>query len=280
MKYKNTNHSRIFKVVKMFMNSPGALNYMNDDGENILHDMVTWNNPHLLSALLSCNKDLWTKCIQHSDRNGETALHLACGHVGRYLLFNNITKDQYIECLQMILNVSDDITINRKSIIGRTALHHACKSYNHVAVRAILQHPEIKVDIFDHCGNTPLLDTIYSDESNLEYMKRTGVLRQCNAGQLDHKAWDMTSLRLLLNYNECLILARNKSGHHLLDLATNRLIQICNLPKPNQWQSLTMDFVNIIAELEKYLAKARWKMFQYILNPARFPIKQSTLTQE
>jgi ankyrin repeat protein len=172
----------------------------------------------------------------------------------------------------MILNVSDDITINRKSKIGRTALHHACQWENHVAVRAILQHPEIKVDIFDHCGNTPLLDTIFISENYFEDMERTG--------QLDHKAWDMTSLRLLLNYNECLILARNKSGHHLLDLATNRLIQICNVPKPNQWQSLTMDFVNIIAELEKYLAKARWKMFQYILNPARFPIKQSTLTQE
>jgi ankyrin repeat protein len=272
MKYKNTNHSRVFKVVKMFMNSPGALNYMNDDGENILHDMVTWNNPHLLSALLSCNKDLWTKCIKHSDNDGETALHFACGHVGRPLCREN-TKAQYLECLQMILNVSDDITINRKSNTGSTALHYACKWENHHAVRAILQHPEIKVDIFDHCGNTPLLDTIFRSENYFEDMERTGLLRH-------HTYWDMSCVRLLLNYNECLILARNKSGHHVLDLARNRLLQICNLPKPDRKQSFKHDFGIIIAELEEYFAKARWKMFQYILNPARFPIKQSTLTQE
>ena len=154
-----------------------------------------------------------------------------------------------------------------------TALHYACVWENHAAVRAILHHPGIILNFFSrNGGNTPLLSTICISENLFEDMERNGLCRH-------HKAWDMTSLRLLLDFNECLILARNKSGHHVLDFARNRLLQICNVPKPNQCESLTKDFLNIIAELEKYFAKARWKMFQYILNP-RFHTKPSTLTQE
>jgi hypothetical protein len=40
---------------------------------------------------------------------------------------------------------------------------------------------------------------------------------------------------------------------------------ICNVPINNQNESLTHDFLEIIDELEVHMAKARWKIFQYMI---------------
>jgi ankyrin repeat protein len=77
-KYKYTMRSHIFKVIKLFMSIPGSLKSQNNLGETILHSIIGWNNPNLLSVILSENAILLTKV----DLFGDTPLHKACGTLG------------------------------------------------------------------------------------------------------------------------------------------------------------------------------------------------------
>jgi ankyrin repeat protein len=268
MKYKNTKRSHVFGVVKMFMNCPGVLDLKNGNGQNILHVIVIWNNPHLLSALLSCNNELLIIKAQQEDNRGQTALHKACG-----MYYSNDKKELIpsLECLDMLLSNIDYIaTINRQDKNGETALHHACHEENHVAVKELLKIPGIDLTIYNDYGNTALFSSICMSEDVFE-----GLMAAYKTS--DNKAWEIKCLRLLLNHDECLILARNKRGYRLLDLARNRLEQITNggnsISQPRR-NDLITDMKKIIPELEDYMAKARWKMFQCIHK--RSLVNQST----
>jgi hypothetical protein len=199
-------------------------------------------------------------------------LHKACIHYGSDILsFETKIINKYIELLDILLQNIDGITLNKKSIYEATALHYACNCQNHFAIKQLLQHPQINLNIYDEFGDTPLFVTIHTSESMFHDLKKTGNLSH-------FKAWDLKCLRLLLNHDECLILARNFEGNRLIDLARYRLLQICNIPEHNHCESLTNDFVKIIAELEIYMAKARWKMFQYMYRSSL--IRQSTSSLE
>ena len=104
-----------------------------------------------------------------------------------------------------------------------TALHFACISENHLAVKALLQHPAINYNLFDKDGDMPLF---------LSIMDREDMLKKAETHEFYHwhKAWDLNSLRLLLNQNEGLIFTRNNEGNRLIDMAKNRLLQIRNAP--------------------------------------------------
>ena len=148
--------------------------------------------------------------------------------------------------------------MNQKNQCGAAALHHACRCQNHIAVKKLLRHAKLDVNLFDDNGDTPLFHTIVMSEYLFEDMSTTGLTGL-------HKAWDMTSLRLLLDHNESLILAKNNGGNQLIHFARWRLRLICNVPLNNQNESLTKDFLKIIDELEVYMTKAHWKIFQYMI---------------
>ena len=240
--YINTSRSHIFKVVMLYLRLPAALTWRSNIGENIVHCFVSWNNPELLKAMLLINHDL----ISKPDNIGETPLYRACGHVGKKSYSCDINRNKYFECFNMLLHNIDEKTLNKKTPFGATALHNACKWQNPDVVKILLQHPEIDVNIFDNFGNTPLFYTIFTDES------------------LD-KAWDMTCFRLLMDHNVTHILARNGDCDQLRRIACRRLCLICDVPVFKQNESLTTDFLNIIDEIEVYMAKARWSMFQYMI---------------
>jgi Ankyrin repeats (3 copies)/Ankyrin repeat len=248
----NTERSHIFKVVLLYLRLPEALTWRSNIGENIVHCFVSWNNPELLKAMLLINHDL----IRKPDILGETPLFRACGHVGSELYSRDINRNKYI--FDMLLHNIDNETLNKKNSYGKTALHQACLWRIPGVVKILLEHPEIDVHIFDDHGNTPLFYTTFAPESLFKRVKTTGLTEE-------HQAWDMTCLRLLMDHNVCHVLARNGEGNQLLYFARRRLREICNVPVNNQNESLTTDFIKIIDEIEVYMAKARWCMFQYMI---------------
>lgn len=270
-KYINTSRSQIFKVVMLYLRLPAALTWRGNIGENIVHCFVMWNNPELLKAMLLINHDLISK---HDTYCGETPLYRSCGDVGNQSSFCDIKRNKYFECLNMLLHNIDDKTLNKKNACGGTAfhekntcggtaLHAACYWHNPDVVKILLQHPEIEVHIFDDNGHTPLFRTICAPESRFsKRLKTTGLTGE-------HHAWDMTVLRLLMDHNVSHILARDGEGHQLLYYACRRLELICDVPMTNQnetlAESLTTDFLIIIDEIEVFMAKARWSMFQYMI---------------
>jgi ankyrin repeat protein len=276
MKYKNTKRSKVFRVVKIFMNCPGVLRLKSGFGENILHDIVNWNNPHLLSVLFSFNTDLLINWDEQTDKQGKTALHKACEQMGSERSKDPEISTTYLECLNMLLSNADDITINKQDHEGETALHYACRWENNVAVKALLEIPGIDLTIYNYNGNTPLFTTICKSE---DYFNDRWSARLRFSDINANKAWDLKCIRLLLNHNECLILARNERGYRILDLARNRLQQITNGDLANWFfqstrDDLITDLNKIIDELEYYMTKARWKMFQYIHKNVHLSINQ------
>jgi Ankyrin repeats (many copies) len=257
-KYINTSRSQIFKVVMLYLRLPAALTWRGNIGENIVHCFVMWNNPELLKAMLLINHDLISK---HDTYCGETPLYRSCGDVGNQSYSCEIKHNKHIECLNMLLHNIDDKTLNMKNRCGGTALHAACWRHNPDNVKILLQHPEIDVNIFDDNGHTPLFRTICAPESRFKRLKTTGLT-------WEHHAWNMTVLRLLMDHNVFHILARDGEGHQLLYYACRRLELICDVPVTNQnetlAESLTTDFLKIIDEIEVFMAKARWSLFQYI----------------
>ena len=259
-KHINTSRSQIFKVVMLYLRLPDALAWKSNHGFNIVHHFVMWNNPELFKAMLLINHDL----ISKHDNFGETPLFRSCGDFGNQSYFCDIKRDKHFECLKMLLHNIDDKTLNKKNIYGGTAIHTACQYHNPHVVKLLLQHPEIDVHVFDDTGDTPLFHTIVSSEFRFRRLETTGLVTDV------HFAWDLTCIRLLFDHNPTHILARNKEGNQLLHLACRRLCEICNdVPVPNQnkalEESLTTDFLKIIDEIEVFMAKARWSMFQYML---------------
>ena len=252
--YINTARSNIFKVVMLYLRLPAALLWRNSDDGNILHCIVSWNNVELLSAFFSFTNDL----MSESDVNSNTPLHIACGIVGRSLYSDVMSRVKYLACLDMLLQNIDSDTLNKQNQCGATALHHACRIGNHIVVEKLLNLPEIDLTLYDNYGDTPLFDTIYASEHIFDNLKTTGITSH-------HKVWDLTCFRLLLKQNESLIFARRKDNKRILHFAWRRLRRICNVPISNQNESLTKDFLEIIDELEVHMAKARWKIFQYMI---------------
>ena len=244
--YKYTMHSQIFKVIKLFMRIPGSLKSCNHSGETIIHSIVVWNNPDLLSVILSENAILLTKV----DITGRTPLHTACGARG----IKN--RNKYIASLDILLHYIDCNTLNLKANNKLTALHLACRLEKDVAVKKLLQHPGLILNLFDGCGDTPLFDTIYKSELLFKEPNRVVVA-------YPSQAWNLTCLRLLLDHNECLIFGKTADGNRLIDLARNRLHLICDEPVHYHNESLTNDFLEIIEEIEHYMVKARLKMFHF-----------------
>lgn len=264
MQYKITKRSHVFKVVQMFMTCPGVLHLKNGNDQNILHLTVIWNNPHLLSLLLSYKNDLWINLDEQVDNRGETALHKACSFSGRDFLS---WKNAYPECLDMLLSNIDDIaTINLQNNNGDTALHKACNSANHVAVKELLKIPGIDLNIFNKCGDTPIFYAFYGeDEYDMEF--------KC-----------LKCLRLLLNHNECLILARDRRGFRIPDLARNRLNRfsngyICGITPHPRRNELMNDMIEFITELEAYMAKARWQIYQEIYKSSLVSYAKSSVSR-
>lgn len=252
--YINTASSNIFKVVMLYLRLPAALLWRNSDDGNILHCIVSWNNVELLSAFFSFTNDL----MSESDVNSNTPLHIACGIVGRSLYSDVMSRVKYLACLDMLLQNIDSDTLNKQNQCDATALHHACTIGNHIVVEKLLNLPEIDLTLYDNYGDTPLFDTIYASEHIFDNLKTTGITSH-------HKVWDLTCFRLLLKQNESLIFARRKDNKRILHFAWRRLRRICNVPISNQNESLTKDFLEIIDELEVHMAKARWKIFQYMI---------------
>ena len=118
-------------------------------------------------------------------------------------------------------------TLNLKDNTKLTALHWACRFENDVAVKKLLQHPDLHLNLFDGYGVTPLFDTIYKSELLFKEASRIEF------PSFSPRAWNLTCLRLLLDHNECLIFGRNAAGNRLIDLARNRLQLICNVPMHN-----------------------------------------------
>jgi ankyrin repeat protein len=252
--YINTPRSNIFKVVMLYLRLPAALLWRRSDEGNILHCIVSWNNVELLSAVFSVPHELMSK----SDVNGNTPLDIACGVVGMSLYSDVMTRVKYLACLDMLLQNIDSNTLNKQNQCGTTAMHHACRLGNHIVVQKLLNLPEIDLTLYDDYGDTPLFDTIYASEHIFDNLKYTGITSH-------HKAWDLTCFRLLLEQNESLIFAKRKDNNRILHFAWRRLSRICNVPINNQNESLTHDFLEIIDELEVHMAKARWKIFQYMI---------------
>ena len=250
--YKYTMRSQIFKVIKLFMSIPGSLKSPINFGKTIIHVIVVWNNPDLLSVILSEKALLLTKV----DKDGNTPLHTACGQCGIELLREIKNRNNYLVCLDILLHYIDCDTLNLKDTSKLTALHWACRLENDVAVKKLLQHPDLQLNLFDGYGVTPLFDTIYKSEL---------LFKEANRNEFASplKAWNLTCLRLLLDHNECLIFGRTPDGNRLLDLARNRLRLICNVPVHNRHETLTNDFLKIIEEIEHYMVKARLKMFHF-----------------
>lgn len=270
MKYKDSKNSKVFRVVRMFMNSPGIMLLKNDFGENIVHDIVAWNNHHLLSALFLSKND--TNLLNFWDANiqGQTVLHKICNRIGSARSKEdteapNSQSTPYLQCLNTILSKVDVITINKKdNNKGETALHYACHWENHVAINALLKKQGIDSNVYNDNGNTPLFNTILLSEHAYDNPFNHDIYRH-------HRrdiAWDVKLIRLLLDYNECLVLARNQSGNRLLDLARKRL-KILTGNSMIGWNHYQIDAMisgmrTIIGELEEYTTKARWKIFEFI----------------
>jgi len=98
-KYKYTMRSHIFKVIKLFMSIPGSLQSRNNLGETILHSIIGWNNPNLLSVILSENATLLTIV----DDWGNTPLHKACNTLGIDLMREPKNRNNYLNCLDILL---------------------------------------------------------------------------------------------------------------------------------------------------------------------------------
>jgi ankyrin repeat protein len=251
--YKYTKHSQIFKVIKLFMRIPGSLKSRNNMGETIIHSIIGWSNPDLLSVILSEYAILLTKV----DILGDTPLHKACGRCGIELLRETKNRNNYFVCLDILLHYIDCNTLNLKANTKQTALHMACSSENDVAVKKLLQHPDLHLNSFDRGGVSPLFETIYKSELLFEEADRDELTYRPS------QAWNLTCLRLLLDHDECLIFGRTRDGDQLIDLARNRFHLLCNVPVHKRNESLTNDFLEIIEEIEHYMVKARLKMFHF-----------------
>jgi hypothetical protein len=190
------------------------------------------------------------------DKDGNTPLHTACGRCGIELLRETKNRNNYFVCLDILLHYIDCDTLNLKANNTLTALHWACPLGNDVAVKKLLQHPDLHLNLCDACGYTPLFHSVY--ESDL-LSKETNI----NGFASPPQAWNLTCLRLLLDHNECLIFGRTRDGNRLIDLARNRFHLICNVPVHKRNESLTNDFLKIIEEIEHYMVKARWKVFHF-----------------
>ena len=158
--YKYTMRSQIFKVIKLFMCIPGSLKSPINFGKTIIHVIVVWNNPDLLSVILSEKALLLTKV----DKDGNTPLHTACGQCGIELLRETKTRNIYLVCLDILLQYINCDTLTLKDTSKLTALHWACRLENDVAVKNLLQHPDLQLNLFDGYGVTPLFETIYKSE--------------------------------------------------------------------------------------------------------------------
>lgn len=251
--YKYTMRSQIFNVIKLFMRIPGSLKSRNNLGETILHSIIGWNNPDLLSVILSEYAILLTKV----DKCGDTPLHKACGCLGKDLMKETKTRNNYLVCLDLLLHYINCDTLNLNNDTQQTALHLACYSENDVAVKKLLQHPDLILNSFDRCGFSPLFETICKSELLFKKADRNELANHPS------QAWNLTCLRLLLDHNECLIFGTTRDGNRLIDLARNRLHLLCNVPVHKRNESLTNDFLKIIEEIEHYMVKARLKVFHF-----------------
>lgn len=253
--YKYTTRSQIYNVIKLFMRIPGSLKSLNNKSETIIHSIIGWNNPDLLSVILSEYAILLTK----KDWCGETPLHKACGSLGKDLIKEKKNRNNYLGCLDIILHYIDCDTINLNNDTQCTALHRACRSENDVAVKKLLQHPDLHLNSYDRCGVSPLFESISNSESLFKEADRDELAYRPS------KAWNLTCLRLLLDHNECLIFGRNRDGNRIIDLARNRLHLLCNnVPRIHKRnEALINDFLMIIEEIEHYMVKARLKMFHF-----------------
>ena len=122
----------------LLVTMPGSHHVENQDACSLLHIAATRPNAHILKLLLNygCSVDLLSSSQQ-------TALHFSCAYV---------TSD--IETIDVLID--HGIDINAQDCNGKSALHCACESKNHKAVKQLLQHDATDVTLMDVHGLTAL----------------------------------------------------------------------------------------------------------------------------
>jgi ankyrin repeat protein len=193
--------------------------------------MIRWfANYHDFDALIPYLEDL----INCSDDNGETPLHFCC----------NNAFDPDCELLAVLLK-HPRTQINLKCNRGFSPLHRAAFDNKYVAVKRLLQCPEIIVNAYDNDGDTALHVTL------AESLERS-LGEICRAKK---------TIRAFLEHDECLIFLKNCDGKSIYNICYELRNSFQSQPRTQENNRKQRRLTALLLELNCFEAKARYKMF-------------------
>ena len=142
-----------------------------------LHWAVITGKPNMV-ALLVTRPAFGTPDVNAVERRGKTALHMACRarpampsivdmllrhganplltSDGHWTCLHNTAKNQFLEEIVHLILENDPTLINATTSTGMTPLHVAAQFGNAFAVRKLLEHPEVKLNLKDAFYMTPM----------------------------------------------------------------------------------------------------------------------------
>ena len=178
----------------------------------LLHKVVSSNKLKLLQTLLTY-KNI---CINETDNNGETALHMACRGLNvecvRALIQNercdpnnpvhSVCRDGYIESCLSLLQYKE-INVLAEDKYGNTPIHIACQHQNEKCLEMLLDHKMCNPNQTNHEGDTPL-HILCSSRQPSENM----ISMLLSIPELDHKCVNhhgQTPLELVPKSNTSII---------------------------------------------------------------------------
>ncbi|XP_043936604.1 B-cell lymphoma 3 protein isoform X2 [Protopterus annectens] len=141
------NFLAVQKLITLFHIAQKELDIFNNLRQTPLHLSVITKQPSLTGVLLSNGASPMT-----SDRNGQTAIHLACEH-------------HSTECLQKIMEHSSScVDLEKTNFEGFSPLHVSVNSGNKEIVNLLLEHGA-RIDVVDSkSGRTPLIHAVEKDD--------------------------------------------------------------------------------------------------------------------
>ncbi|KAJ3672011.1 hypothetical protein LUZ61_004987 [Rhynchospora tenuis] len=144
-------HRNQTEVIREMLKHDRSLGYLcnsSQDGDPLLVAAASRGN-------IDAAREILTNCPDAPcwNRDGLTILHKAVieGHV-KFVKFIMIDRQ-----LDKLINMRDNN--------GKTALHHAVKNCNPKIVRALLDHPDIDVRVYDHDGRPAFWQLIEAKDS-------------------------------------------------------------------------------------------------------------------
>jgi Ankyrin repeats (3 copies) len=233
-KVKYTNHSRKFKILKMFLDKdPGLVScFRSHVKSTILHRIVYYDNVDIFQAVMPYASHLQASL----DVRGQTPLQKAAAEK-RFKSLN------YLLCCPLI-------NVNQVGGNGGTVLHLACQEHDAAMIETLLKCPRMSYAAIDNYGDTPLHTTIRTlfrlDQNHLE----------------DHVLVAISIINLFLNIHKCLVYVKNNNNQTMLDIIRRKYM----ITKERNDKLMTNHLKKLKNVFKNYEWNARWTLFNFLRN--------------